>query len=66
MASAELILGVAVIIVAAWFLWAARPSATGPVRRLASLPLIEPYFIVFIMALILAAAILIALATGAV
>jgi len=65
-ASMEFIMGAATVIVALWLGWAARASATGPVRRFAMLPLIEEYFVIFILAAILAGAVLIATAAGVV
>ena len=64
MASIELVSGVAIIIVALWLGWAARASATGPVRRFAMTPIIEDYFVIVILAALLAGAVLIAIAAG--
>jgi hypothetical protein len=63
-ASAELISGIAIIIAALWLGWAARPSATGPVRRIAMMPWIEEYFVIVLLAAIMAGALLIAAAVG--
>jgi len=60
----EFILGVATIVVALWLGWAARASATGPVRRFAMLPLIEEYFVILLLAAIMTGIILIAVAVG--
>jgi hypothetical protein len=62
MAGLEVILGAAMIIAALVLGWAARPSATGPVRRFAMTPVVEEYFIIGLMVIILAGACLIILA----
>jgi hypothetical protein len=64
MASMEMIFGVAIVVAALWLGWAARATATGPVRRFAMLPWIEEYFVIFILTVILAGVVLIAVAAG--
>ena len=64
MASIELVVGGAIIVAALLIAWAARPSARGPVRRFATVPWIEPYFLVLIMAAIMMGTVLIAIAVG--
>jgi hypothetical protein len=60
----EFISGVALVIVALWLGWAARPNATGPVRRFAMMPWVEEYFVIVLLAAIMAGAVLIAIAVG--
>jgi len=64
MQSAEFILGVAVIVGALSLFWFCRPSASSFIRNVAAHPLIEPYFPVIIMALVVVGAIVTALALG--
>ena len=64
MASIDFISGVALVIGALWLGWAARPSATGPVRRFAMMRLVEEYFVILLLAAIMAGAVLIAVAFG--
>jgi hypothetical protein len=66
MTSIEFIVGVALIIAALWLGWAARASATGPIRRFAMMPVIEDYFVIFLLAVIVSGAVLIAAGAGAV
>ena len=65
MAGLEVILGGAMIIAALALGWAARPSATGLVRRFAMTRIVEEYFLVALMAMIIGGATLIALAMRA-
>ena len=64
MVSIESISGVAIVVAALWLGWAGRASATGPVRRFSAIPSVEPYFIIFVMAAVLAGMVLVAVAVG--
>ena len=64
MESLELIVGVTLILGTLLFSWIARPSATGVARQLVAHPLLEPYYPIVLMALLLASALLIALGFG--
>jgi len=61
MATTEVIIGVALILVALWLAWAMRPSSGGVVHRMMLLPSVEPYSPIIVMLMILAGAILIAI-----
>jgi hypothetical protein len=64
MQNLEVIIGIAIVVGTVVFAWAARPSATGAARRIAAHPLLEPYYPVILMMLLLTSAILIALGLG--
>ena len=61
MPSAEVLIGVVIILGALVLGWAARPRAAGFARRAMSKPSVEPYFPIIIAALLVLGAIFIAL-----
>jgi hypothetical protein len=63
--SAEFILGIALIIGALALGWSARLGVTGPVRRIAMMPVVEDYFVIVLLIAIVAGGVLIATAVGA-
>ena len=65
MAGLEVIFGAAMIIAALVLGWAARPSATGPIRRFAMSRVVEQYYIIALIVMIVAGIALIALAMRA-
>ncbi len=64
MASIEVVIGVALILAALFFGWAARPGTAGIARRIQSQPTMEPYFPILIMGLIVAGVLIIMVGLG--
>jgi hypothetical protein len=64
MGSVEVVIGVALILGALFFGWAARPSTTGIARKIQSHPTMEPYYPILIMSLIVAGVLVIMVGLG--
>ena len=64
MASTEVVIGVAVILLALFLAWSARVKVAGIGRRIMFLPYMEPIFPVVLLGLVMTGAVLIAIGLG--